>query len=30
MKQNPHSDPTLYLAMELSNREWKLAFGDWR
>ena len=30
MKQNPHSDPTLYLAMELSNREWKLAFGDGR
>lgn len=30
MKQNPHSDLTLYLAMELSNREWKLAFGDGR
>ena len=30
MKQNPHSESSLYMAMELSNREWKLAFGDGR
>ena len=30
MKQNPHSKSSLYMAMELSNREWKLAFGDGR
>lgn len=28
MKQNPHSESSLYMAMELSNQEWKLAFGD--
>ena len=30
MKQNPHGDITLFMAMELSNREWKRAFGDGR
>jgi len=28
MTQNPHSESSLYMAMELSNQEWKLAFGD--
>ncbi len=27
-EQNAHSDMNLYLALELSNKEWKLAFGD--
>ena len=30
MTQNPHSETRLYMAMELSNEEWKLAFGDGR
>ena len=30
MMQNPQSNKTLYLAMELSNQEWRLAFGDGR
>jgi transposase len=28
MNQDPHSENNLYMAMELSNKEWKLAFGD--
>lgn len=30
MTQNTHSEPKLYVALELSNKEWKLAFGDGR
>ncbi|OGV77785.1 MAG: hypothetical protein A2340_07410 [Lentisphaerae bacterium RIFOXYB12_FULL_60_10] len=28
MSQDPHSEASVYLAIELSNKEWKLAFGD--
>ena len=28
MTQNPHSETRLYMAMELGNEEWKLAFGE--
>jgi transposase len=28
MTQNPPSEKSLYTAIELSNKEWKLAFGD--
>ena len=27
-EQNTHSSSNLYVALELSNKEWKLAFGD--
>lgn len=30
MTQNTHSGLNLYVALELSNKEWKLAFGDGR
>ena len=30
MSQNTHSERSLYVAFEIGNKEWKLAFGDGR